>query len=224
MKKKIPEFMAIIPARGGSKGIKDKNLQLIDTLPLFAHVGLAASAVSRISKVVVSSDSDKILSVAETYGFDTVKRPAEISGDTASTEDAVIHALETNPCTHVVLLQPTSPMLKTIDLERGLDIYLKEKYDSVFSAAKVNDFLIWDEDSMYPINYDPRTRGRRQKRKRHVLLENGAFYIFNKRTFDSIQCRMFGKIGYSEMPFWRSLQIDDQYDLSAIRTLMTARI
>ena len=215
--------LALIPARGGSKGIKNKNIVEIDTLPMVAYAILAAKAVSGIHEVYVSSDNKRILQKAETYGAVPLRRPSELAQDRSSTESVVAHFLNNVSCADVVLIQPTSPMLKAEDLEAGLAKYREGEYDSLFSAVKTNDTLIWDEDSVYPLNYDPRNRGRRQTRSRYILIENGAFFIFSRKCFTKNLCRLAGKIGYSEMPYWRSFQVDDMQDLNHIRTLMTVK-
>lgn len=222
------KIAALIPARGGSKGIKNKNLVDIDTLPLVVHSILAASGAERVDAVYVSSDSDRILSVAETYGARAIKRPAEYAKDESTTESVISHFLTEVQCKDIVLIQPTSPMLLPSDLDRGFRVYFddrkKKHVDCVFSAVIANDTLIWDEEGMFPLNYDPKSRGRRQTRKRKILIENGAFYIFSKKIYIRTGCRIHGSVGYAEMPFWRSFQVDNYSDLKFIRTLMTTRI
>jgi len=218
MKNKIA---ALIPARLGSRGVKHKNIRSIDTLPMIAHTILAAKGCKEIGAVYVSSESEVILRTAEIYGATPLNRPAKLASNEATTESVIHHFLSKARCSTVVLIQPTSPMLQTVDLEAGLELYRERKYDSIFSGVKTNDTLIWDEDSMYPMNYDPKSRSRRQDRKRSIVIENGAFYIFSKGKFLKTDCRLHGKVGYSEMPYWRSFQVDNKVDLENIRILMT---
>ncbi len=216
-------IVALIPARGGSKGIKRKNLEMIDSIPMVAHAILAALGVPEIESVWVSSDDKEILEVAEKYGALALLRPGKFAKDDSTSEAVITHFLTVVKCGTVVMIQPTSPMLTSGDLQRGIQKFRKEKLGSLFSACKTNDMLMWDEDAMYPINYDPRNRGRRQNRQRFMLIENGAFFIFSKGGFVRTACRLHGKIGYSEMPYWRSFQVDDKVDLVNIRTLMTMK-
>ena len=90
----ILEVLAIIPARGGSKGIPRKNLQLIAGKPLLAYTLEQAQHTPAISRVVVSTDDPEITEVAQRYGAEVVWRPADISGDLASSESALLHALD----------------------------------------------------------------------------------------------------------------------------------
>ena len=218
---------AIIPARGGSKVIRNKNLQMINGMPMLAYTIIATKVVSEIDNVYVSSDNDHILNVVALYGATPIKRPTAIAQDTSTTESVVSHflSLYSSQTRTVVLVQPTSPMVIAEDIKRGIQTYQKNKHSSLFSACKTNDLLIWDEDGMYPINYDPRNRGYRQTRKRCLLHENGAFYIFKKQLFIQTHCRLGGKnIGWSEMPAWRSFQVDSKEDLERVRTLMTLKM
>ena len=219
----MKDFVTLIPARGGSKGIRRKNLQDIGGLPMLAYAILASSNAASIQETIVSSEDDEILQVAETFGAKPLRRPVALAQDHSSTESVIAHFLTTVKTRNVVVIQPTSPMLSNADLEKAICKYKKGEYDSMFSAARVNDMLMWDSGSMYPLNYDPKRRGRRQVRKRYLLWENGAFFIFKKRTFIDNNCRFGSKIGYADMPFWRSFQVDNPSDLEKIRVLMTLK-
>ena len=214
--------IALIPARLGSKGLKQKNILDIGTLPMFVYSILAARGVPEIDDVYVSSEAETVLQLAIQYGARPLRRPEEFATDRASTEQVVQHFLDEVSCSTVVLIQPTSPMLLPCDLKEGLELYKTRTYQSIFSAYKTYDMLVWDEEGMYPLNYDPKLRGRRQDRRRSLLVENGAFYIFSLSGFKKTRCRLHGRIGYYEMPFWRSFQVDDKIDMDNIRTLMTS--
>jgi len=216
--------IAIIPARGGSKGIKRKNLLEVDSVPLIGFSIIAATGCERINEVFVSSDDNRILKTAEKYGATALKRPRDLATDTATTESVIHNVLKDTGCCHVVLIQPTSPMLKTEDILNGFNVYDRTDVDSVFSGVRTNDMLVWDADSMYPLNYDPRNRGQRQTRRRQLFIENGAFYIFMKSKFLYNQCRLYGKIACSEMPYWRSFQVDESDDINNIKILMTTKV
>lgn len=219
----MKHIVALIPARGGSKTVKKKNLQPIYGMPMIGYAITAAMKTKGISRVYVSSDDQNILDISELYGAEPLLRPEHLASDTSSTESVVAHFFTQVKTAHVVLIQPTSPMLTYNDLALGLKTYAKGKYDSLFSACRTNDVLIWDEDGMYPLNYDPRCRGFRQSRKRYLIHENGAFFIFSKKMFARTGCRMGGKIGWSEMPYWRSFQVDTKEDLEKVRILMTLK-
>ncbi len=219
----MKDVVAIISARGGSKGLKNKNLLSIDSLPMIVYTITAALMCKNIDEVYVSSESSRILSVAELYGARTILRPDELATDESSTEEVITHAISKTNSRHYVLIQPTSPMLQSDDLSGGIIKYFDKEYDTLFSAVLTSDMLVWDEDSMYPLNYDPKNRGMRQTRKRKLLIENGAFYIFSRSGFKNHNCRLHGKIGYYKMPYWRSFQVDCVNDLKGVKALMTTK-
>ena len=106
--------LALIPARGGSKGIPGKNLQSVGGVPLIGRTVAAAKASTRVGRVVVSTDDDAIATAAKEYGAEVVRRPAAIASDTASSESALLHALDTleqqsSLPKQLVFLQCTSP-------------------------------------------------------------------------------------------------------------------
>ena len=172
---------------------------------------------SKVNEVYVSTEDKKIKEIAELYGAKVIDRPKELATDTASTESVVQHFLQVKKKIQaVVLIQPTSPMILPLDIDAGIDKFIKEKYNTLFSASKTNDVLLWN-DKLEPINYDPADRGTRQTRKGFTLHENGAFFIFSKKFFVRRKCRLGGKIGYSEMHYWRSFQIDSKEDLANIK-------
>lgn len=215
--------IAIIPARGGSKGIPKKNIINFCGKPLIAWSILQALNTPEIDEVFVSSDSDEILAIARKYGATNIKRPKEISGDKDSSESAVEHALDvigdqTDP---IILLQATSPLRKPDDLSRAIHLFNAEKWDSAFSGAIIDDFLIWDKSDngvLKSINYDFKSRGRRQDRKPQYV-ENGSFYI-TKTSIISSGNRLGGQIGIYLMEFWQSFEIDKIDDMKICEVLM----
>ncbi len=215
--------VAIIPARGGSKGIPGKNLIDIAGKPLLAWSIIAAKLSPQISEVFVTSDSSEILNIAEMYGAKTILRPIEISGDTASSESAILHAvsLVPNEIDTVVMLQATSPLRRRNDIDNALTQFKKHRLDSLFSSALLLDFLIWEEsqsDGLNSMNYDWKNRGRRQDRKPQYV-ETGSFYIFKKQEFIKAENRMFGNVGMFLQEFWQSFEIDEPGDIDFIRCL-----
>ena len=218
--------IAIIPARGGSKAIPKKNLIEIASKPLIAWSILAAKCSKGIDEVYVTSDSHEILEVAKLYGAKTILRPDEISGDRASSESAITHAIEYLASNQlfpevIIMLQATSPLRKKNDLDNALHIFSSENLDSLFSSAKLLDFLIWEQNSegiLQSINYDWRNRGRRQERAQQIV-ENGSFYIFKTKGFQEFDNRFFGRIGVSHQEFWQSFELDEPEDLALIKTL-----
>ncbi len=138
--------VAIILARGGSKGIPGKNIIDFCGKPLIVWTIEQMQKTKGINSIWVSSDSEKILSVSETFGAEIIHRPAEISGDAATSESGLLHALEYIEnrvgCVDIVIApQVTSPLREPADIERGLRDFQEQKCDSMFSCSIVEDLF-----------------------------------------------------------------------------------
>jgi YrbI family 3-deoxy-D-manno-octulosonate 8-phosphate phosphatase len=140
--------VAIIPARGGSKGIPHKNICPVAGKPLLAYTIEHAKATPAIDRVIVSTDAPEIGAIATRYGAEVVWRPAEISHDTAASELALLHALDAlaardEACRPdlVVMLQATSPLRQAHDVQRAIETLLAEDADSLFSACTLHGFV-----------------------------------------------------------------------------------
>ena len=209
------KIICIIPARGGSKGIPNKNLIELDGLPLVCHSLKQALASEWISDVYVSSDSDEILETSINCGALGIKRPIEISGDKASPEEALKHALnDIGDVDYVVYLQPTSPLREVIDIDQSISTTLLGEYDSVFSAVELGDMFVWHqkENGLTSINYDHDNRKRRQDIKEEYFIENGSIYVFKPSVLLKYNNRIGGNIGKYVMGKNKLLEIDDMED------------
>ncbi|CAH0149842.1 N-acylneuraminate cytidylyltransferase [Microbacterium oxydans] len=217
--------VAIIPARGGSKGVPRKNLQPVGGVPLVQRAIHAAQAAEGIDLVVVSTDDAEIAAVSEAAGARVVHRPAELSGDTASSESAILHALdhlELEGVTPqiVAFLQATSPFIPSAALATAVSDIRAGRADSVFSAFETYGFL-WRrgaDGEGIAINHDASFRPRRQDREPHHL-ESGAFYVFRTEGFRESRHRFFGRIRIAEVPEWTAIEIDDEQQLGIARAL-----
>ena len=158
------KICALIPARSGSKSIIDKNIKKIKGLPLIQYSISAASSCGAINEVFLSSDSKKYLEIGKKIGAKPVLRPKNISTDSASTEDAILHFLQNHDYDVIVLIQPTSPMITSNILEDALEKFFNENLDSLTSVYKDHGF--WWEDNK-PL-YDPQNRPMRQTQKKPV--------------------------------------------------------
>lgn len=219
-------IVAIIPARGGSKGIPKKNLLDLCGKPLIGWSIDQAVNAELIDDVFVTSDSDEILAVGEKFGAKSIKRPEAISGDNATSESAWLHALDEieakgKKVEYVVLMQATSPIRHSFDLDQAIKKMKDENLDSLFSVANIGDFFIWRKmaDKYESINYDYKNRKRRQDFGEQ-LLENGSFYICKPSLLRETNNRLGGNIGVHEMPLWKSFEIDDIENVKFIKMLM----
>lgn len=221
--------IAFIPARGGSKGILKKNLKMFAGEALLTWSVKQALLSKKIDEVYVSSDDDEILDKAANDGARVIKRPCEIAGDYSTVEEAVLHALESvspQEEKQIFLLQPTSPLRKIDDLDKALEVFTKGGFDSLFSASKLEDFLIWSKDeegNLNSLNYDYHNRGRRQERQEQ-LVENGSIYIFKSQMFKKEKNRLGGKIGIFWMDFWQALEIDTVEEFELVEMLFTEKL
>jgi CMP-N-acetylneuraminic acid synthetase len=209
------KIKSLILARGGSKGIPNKNIISIKGKPLLSYV-IKTALQSLANDVWVSTDCKKIASVAKEYGSKVIDRPKEISKDKSKSEEALLHFANNVDFDILVFIQPTSPLLLPEDINKGLSMMLD--YDSIFSAYKEHWIPRWNINGC-PYNWNIYNRPMRQDMpEQHV--ENGAFYITTKKALLESQCRYSGKIGIVEMPMLRSFQIDTPEDLELIKKLL----
>ena len=210
------KVIAIILARGGSKGIPKKNILNFAGHPLVAWTVIQAKLSKEVDEVYISSDSDEILEIAEKYGAKIIKRPAEISGDSAKSEEAIIHALSILGADQemIIMLEPTAPLRKAEDIDNCIKMFRKEEWDSCFSGALLQDFLLWKKDkngNLNSLNYDYKNQGPRQLREPDYV-ENGAIFVFKPKIMVNEKNRFGGKIGLFPNNFWQSFEIDDPED------------
>jgi YrbI family 3-deoxy-D-manno-octulosonate 8-phosphate phosphatase len=206
--------VAIIPARGGSKGLPGKNLKRIAGRSLVARAVDAARAATTIDRVVVSTDDTSIADEARSAGADVIVRPAEISGDTASSEAALLHALaELSPTPDIlVFIQATSPFIDPADVDNAVARVQTGREDVVFAAVESHAFL-WTPtpDGAVGVNHDAAVRPRRQDRAAQFQ-ETGAFYVLRAAGFAASGHRFFGQVGIVEIDPARAIEIDTLRD------------
>lgn len=223
---RMKNIVAIIPARGGSKGIKKKNLLDFCGRPLVEWSIEQALQTKQITSVWVSSDLQEILDIAINSKAETIKRPKILSTDTATAESTWLHAIgiiedKIGKVDLVVGLQPTSPLREASDIDNAIKKFKKTKCDSLFSGSEIGDFYIWQKmkNEISSLNYDYKNRGRRQDFS-NQFVENGSIYIFKPELLKKHNNRLSGKIEVSLMDFWKSFEIDSYDDIELCETLM----
>jgi len=211
--------VALIPLRGGSKGVPGKNIKELHGRPLCYWVLKAATGAQNIDAVYVSTDSLQIIEAVRSLELDVkiVERPSKFASDKATTESVMRHFAEQIEFETLVTIQATSPLLHTSDLETALCGYKENNYDSMLSGYHSHDF-VWGMNGQ-PLNYDPRARPRRQDWG-GAFVENGAFYITSRDVLVSENCRLGGLIGLYEMDRSRSVDIDTAEDFDFVEALM----
>ena len=217
------KIICIIPARGGSKGIPKKNIINFLGKPLISHSIKYAQASSLIHKIYVSTDCNEIAKIASEKNVDIIKRPDSISDDFASTESAMIHAVESLNYTPdiIVLIQPTSPLRPKDSLNDALNSYLSNNYDSLLSISPTHRFF-WEIDKDIAIpKYNFNCRPRRQDFKKGDMkyVENGSLYITSYENLIKNKNRLGGKIGYVIFDEMYSYEIDSINDLRFLESV-----
>ena len=217
------KVVAIILARGGSKGIPRKNVLNFVGHPLVAWSVMQAKQTKEIDEVYVSSDSDEILEIAQSYGAKIIKRPDKYAGDTAKSEEAILHALKVLGSNQeiIIMLEPTAPLRKPNDLGNAVKLFRKKGWDSCFSGATLQDFIIWKRDNkgeLTSVNYDYKNQGPRQMREPDYV-ENGAIYMFKPAIMLKNKNRFGGNIGIFPNDFWQSFEIDDPEDWNFVELI-----
>lgn len=221
--------LALIPARGGSKGLPGKNIRPLAGLPLVAHSIRQALAARHVDRVCVSTDDDAIAAVAIAHGAEVIQRPAAISGDTASSESALLHALDwlqerqQRQPDLLCFLQCTSPVREPHDIDAAIERLRAEGADSLLSVSPSHRFL-WRRGAAgegESINYDWRARPRRQDMAPQFV-ENGSIYLFTPAQLRATGNRLGGRIALHEMGEHAALEIDSALDFQLVEAVMTA--
>jgi YrbI family 3-deoxy-D-manno-octulosonate 8-phosphate phosphatase len=209
-----PYTILVIPARGGSKRIPSKNVLPLAGRPLLAHSLQHARSARTVSEIWVSTDDPSIAQLADSEGARIVPRPAALADDRATSEAALVHALDYRVSLGladpdlVVFLQATSPVRRADDIDRAVAQLLAEGADSLFSATE-NNRLIWAIRDGRPesINYNWHSRQREQDMTRQYR-ENGSIYVFKPSILRETGNRLGGRIAVYEMDYWSSFQVD----------------
>lgn len=226
--------IAIIPARGGSKGIPRKNVKLLGGKPLIAYSIEAAKNSGVVDKAFVSTDDEEIAEVSKKYGAEVVPQKGVEGGENLiikynlakeSYLQSGIMEVEKKgyQIKDVIFIQCTSPLTNADDIKQAYVKYKNENYDSIVCVtASAGGFkcggFTWD-DKGNSLNYDYKNRKRRQELPT-TYLENGAFYIFSREGLKKHQNRLHEKIGYHIMPTVRSFEIDEPEDWEILEILL----
>lgn len=221
------QALCIIPARGGSKRVPRKNLLPVAGKPLLEYSIEHALGSKLVHRVVVSTEDVEIATFAKKCGAEVVERPVELATDTASSESALRHVVETLANREryhpdlVVFLQCTSPVRNPDDIDRAVERLLTTGADSCFSGCR-SHALIWRRgaDGVEPVNYDYRHRLREQEQPREWI-ENGSIFVFKPWVLLDRNNRLGGRIAIYEMDLWRSFQIDSPEEMALCEWILS---
>lgn len=214
--------LAVVPARAGSKGIPGKNLRTVGGRSLVRRAVESARSAALIDAVVVTTDGDAIAAEARAAGADVVRRPADLAGDQASSESALLHVLDELEAAGdalpevLVFLQATSPFIDPDDLDTAIRRVAEGHADVVFAAAPSHAFLwrIADDGFAVAVNHDAATRPRRQDRAAEYR-ETGASYVMRTDGFRQHRHRFHGRVELIAVDPAGAIDIDDETDLIA---------
>jgi len=223
--------VAVIPARGGSTRIQDKNLAPLAGHPLVAHTILAARDAAEVGAVYVSTEDPQIAAASERYGAQVIWRPRSMASATAPTEPCLIHALDHierqtgKRVDALVMLQATSPLRGAERIDQAVRLLRESGCDAVVSVhPKVGYYFLcdFDDDGRLVPGYDPNNRPRTQDIPPRYR-ENGAIYVMTRAQLMDQGCRMGGHMRAVIMDEVESIDIDTLTDLELARVVLERR-
>jgi CMP-N,N'-diacetyllegionaminic acid synthase len=224
------KFLAIIPARGGSKGLKNKNIRILNGKPLIYYTIEAAKRSKIFDVIMVTTDSKEIAEISKKYGASIpFLRPDELSTDTASSIDVILHTLNYYVSKNInfdyfCLLQPTSPLRKAEDIINSVELLFKKDAESIVSLCEVEHSPLFANTLSEDQNLSKFIRKEVKNTRRQDLPKyyriNGAIYISKVQSFlktkDFYGERSFAYI----MPPERSVDIDTEFDLKIAEEIL----
>jgi CMP-N-acetylneuraminic acid synthetase len=221
------KIFAIIPARGGSKGLIGKNIKPLNGKPLICHTIGEALESKNLDKVFVSTDAPSIAKISKKCGAEIIDRPDELARDESPTIDAIFHAIDNiknaSDKDIIILLQPTSPLKNATDIDAALDTFMKTDCDSVISMCKVEHSPYWcfryEGDKFKPLFGNKGLKMRRQELP-DVYRPNGAIYITTIKNLYKNNGFYCDKIVPYIMPPERSIDIDEEIDFKLVELLI----
>ena len=220
-------FLAILPARGNSQRVKNKNLFKFKKKPLIYWTIKSAIKSKYISDICVTSDSKEILSYCKKMNLKTILRPKSLSGNVIMPDKAVKHAYLRlkKKFDFIVMLQPTSPLRTHEDIDNAIETIIENKSNSLFSSY-LETGLIWKKgkNNFIPINYNFKKRPRSQEKQSiSFYVENGAIYISKPNLLIKNSNRLGGKISTYVMPYDRSIDIDSIHDFKEAEKIANSK-
>lgn len=200
-------------------------------LPLIAYSVIQATQSDEINEVIVSTDDEKIALIAKKYGAEIAWRPDELSNDIATSESAVVHALDWRLAQNrsdpdfVVFLQATSPVRAKQDIDLAVRTFKNQNADSLLSVCDTKRFL-WTANksgnAACSLNYDYKSRKREQDMHKQFQ-ENGSIYITKTDLLRKWNNRLGGNIALYEMHYWTNFQIDEPEDIELIEWIISTQ-
>ena len=228
-KKKI---VALIPARSGSKGLKNKNILNLKGNPLIHYPITAAKDSLYVDRIIVSTDSEKIADIAKTHGAEVpFLRPLNLASDTTTSSEVIIHMLETlntelADFEYLILLEPTSPLTTGNDIDRALiELDSNNKFTALTSVAKIESnhpeyCLSINDNKIQPYKGKFPGKAMRRQEIEDLYFLDGSLYLSRIKNFIKTKSFYHEKTLPFIVPYWKSFEIDTYLDLVCIEAIM----
>lgn len=225
--KNLTPLPAVILARGGSKGIPNKNIKPFCGRALLEWTIDHALESDMCSGVWLSTDDIDIAQIALKSGANIIDRPDSLSTDESTSESGWIHAIQEIKshgfyADSIVALQPTSPLRKAADFNNLVKLKFESGADSVFTGSVLDDLTLWEESSvrgLSAVNHDPRKRFARQDMP-HPIVENGSMYLMDSALLEQTGSRFHGITSYLPNAPWQMHEIDTPEGFNLCEILM----
>jgi N-acylneuraminate cytidylyltransferase/CMP-N,N'-diacetyllegionaminic acid synthase len=215
------KILALIPARGGSKGIPRKNIRLFNDKPLIAYSIEAAQASKNVERIVVSTEDEEIASVAKAYGAEVpCLRPVDLSGDKSAVIEAVLYTLDHLKMddgyepTHILFLQPTNPTRTSQDIDNAVELFKKRGADSLVSVCHTENSLFTkdEEDGLHLARDMDSFAKNRQELPKLYKLDGCMIYLIRVDLLRETRSFFAGKLVGYEIERWRAVDLDEVQD------------
>jgi len=223
------KILAIIPARCGSKGLKDKNILPLANTPLIGHTLNVAISIGFIDRIIVSTDCKEIAGIVKNYGdFVPFLRPPELATDKAGSLDVILHTIDylesqNERFKYILFLQPTSPLRTSIDIEHAFSLLDEKKAEAIISVSEMEHSPLWSNtlsEDLCMHNFIKKEHIKNRQELPTYYRINGAIYIADITYFKK-QNGFHGPETYAYiMPPGRSVDIDNEIDLELAELLL----
>jgi CMP-N,N'-diacetyllegionaminic acid synthase len=222
------QILAIIPARLGSKRLSKKNIRMLHGIPLLAYTINSVKNSKYVNRFIVSTEDREIAQISQSYGAEVIMRPLELARDESSTEDVIINVLEQlrNKEQYtpniIILLQPTSPLRTTEDINNAIKTFLNSSGDSLIGITEYDHTPYWAlriEKGLLIPEFTKESLKRSQDLPK-LYRPNGSLFITRVKTFLKNRSFYTNKIIPFIMPRERSIDIDDELDFAIAEFLL----
>lgn len=222
----LSRVVAVIPARRGSKRLPLKNLRPLAGWPLVVHSIRAAQRASLVTTVVVSTEDREIADLARAHGAKVIERPPELATDTTQNNEVVRHVVAAHPHDVIALLQPTSPLRRSSDIDACIAPVLAGQVVSAMTVTEVDHHpgkaVVLDDGLVVPFTNDADMEARRQD-MREVYRQNGAVYAISTEAFLRYNKFYVQPCQAILMPADLSIDIDREIDLQLAEIIIASR-